>query len=132
MKLSAQKLKSEFEQYLESCKNHSVETSDKNGNTITKKQLKIPTIKDFWCVHIGMAWEEWQHYLNQKTTAKTCQTIRDTLEGIILNALINGEGNSTGLIFDLKANYGYTDKQLNGEGFEIKKIEISVKRNSKT
>lgn len=132
MKLSSKKLKIEFGQYLDSCKNHTIEVSDKNGNAITKKQPKIPTIKDFWCVHMGLAWDDWQQYLQQKTTTKTCQTIQDTLEGIVLDALINGEGNSTGLIFDLKANYGYTDKQLNGDGFEIKKIEISVKRNSET
>ena len=48
----------------------------------------------------------------------------------MLDALINGEGNSTGLIFDLKANYGYTDKQLMGDGLEIKKIEVSVRRNN--
>lgn len=109
-----------------------MEGTDKNGTAITKKQPKIPTIKDFWCVHLGQPWALWQNYLNQKNTEKICHIIRDTLEGIVLDALINGEGNSTGLIFDLKANYGYTEKQLAGEGAEIKKIEISVKRNSET
>lgn len=129
-KISAQSLKSEFESYLDKCRENTIEVSDKTGKVNTIRQPKIPTIKDFWCVHLGKAWADWQTALEQKTTAKTCQTIRDRLEGIVLDALINGEGNSTGLIFDLKANYGYTDKQLTGDGLEIKKIEISVRRDN--
>lgn len=129
-KISATKLKTEFAAYLQLCRDNTIEVSDKTGKINTIRQPKIPTIKDFWCVHLGKAWVDWQVALEQKTTAKTCQTIRDRLEGIVLDALINGEGNSTGLIFDLKANYGYTDKQLTGDGLGIKKIEISVKRNN--
>jgi len=132
LKISVRKLKTEFTTYIHLCREYSIETSDKSGNLISKKQPKIPTIKGFWCVYLGKAWADWHTALQQKTIAKTCENIRDTLEGIVLDALINGEGNSTGLIFDLKANYGYTDKQLSGDGMEIKKIEISVKQNTTT
>lgn len=131
-KISAKKLKEEFTAYLQLCRENTVEVADRSGKVRTVRQPKIPTIKDFWCVHMGKPWAMWDVFLGQPRTAKTCQTIRDTLEGIVLDALINGEGNSTGLIFDLKANYGYTDKQLTGDGLGIKKIEISVRRNNET
>jgi hypothetical protein len=129
-KITAAGLKKLFDEYLLKCRNHTEEVADRTGKVLTVKQPKIPTIKDFWCVHVGLSWAVWGEMLANETTAQTCQTIRDTLEGTVLDALINGEGNSTGLIFDLKANYGYTDKQLTGEGLQVSKIEISVKRNN--
>lgn len=128
-KITTDQLKKGFVEYIDKCQNHTSEVANK-GEKITVKQPKIPTIKDFWCVHMGYSWKQWGEMLATEETAGTCETIRDTLEGIVLDALINGEGNSTGLIFDLKANYGYTDKQLTGEGLQTKKIEISVRRNN--
>jgi hypothetical protein len=128
-KITPAGLKKAFDEYLQKCRNHTEEVADRAGKVQTVKQPKIPTIKDFWCVHLGLSWGVWGQMLADESTAPTCQTIRDTLEGIVLDALINGEGNSTGLIFDLKANYGYTDKQLAGEGLQVRKIEISVRRN---
>lgn len=128
--ITAALLRKGFEEYFGKCKNHSIETPLKNGDKKTIIQPKIPTIKDFWCVHMGLSWAVWGEMLANEETANTCETIRDTLEGTVLDALINGEGNSTGLIFDLKANYGYTDKQLTNDGLQIRKIEISVRRNN--
>lgn len=121
-------LEKAFQQYLEQCKNHTVEVLDKSGASQHVPQPKIPTLKGFWCVYMGKPWAQWKNLLSQDKYRETCSAVADTLEGIVLDALINGEGNSTGLIFDLKANYGYTDKQLASENLQIRRIEISVKR----
>lgn len=128
--ITAAVLQKGFDEYYDKCKNHSIETTLKSGEKQTVPQPKIPTIKDFWCVHMKLSWAMWGELLASEATAATCEAIRDTLEGAVLDALINGEGNSTGLIFDLKANYGYTDKQLTNDGLQIRKIEISVRRNN--
>lgn len=126
-------LKVEFATYLEKCKTNKVQSTNSKGEDITKIEPKIPTIKDFWCIHLGKDWAKWQKALVSKRLGRTCKIIKDQLEAKVLDSLINGEGNSTGLIFDLKANYGYTDAQLKGDESGIvktKKIEISVRTNN--
>lgn len=132
-KTEIQKLKDEFAAYLENCDNNIVKSNTAKGGNTTKIEPKIPTLKDFWCVHLGKEWSTWQKALASKRLGKTCKTIKNQLEAKLLDSLINGEGNSTGLIFDLKSNYGYTDIQLRGDdsnSVKTKKIEISVKRNN--
>lgn len=73
------------------------------------KNNRIPTIQHFWCVFCEMGWASWQAYTDGKDTytgfSEVCKRIKGYVEGVTANALVNDEGNTSGLIFTLKNNY---------------------------
>lgn len=72
---------------------------------------RIPTVGDF-CEYLNIDRHTLAEYAEKEAYSATVKRIYARIEERKYNALINGEGNTTGLIFDLKCNHGWKDKQV--------------------
>jgi hypothetical protein len=108
---SPQEMWDAFEFYIELCADHKTAQLSNKGEVIYVPTPRVPTLGKF-CTILKIDTDTWGHY---KEREEFCGTIKK-IEKIILSAkhdaLVNGEGNTTGLIFDLKCNEGWKDKQI--------------------
>ena len=73
----------------------------------------MPTIGEF-IERLDICYYTWEKFTTEeshKEFKETVSKINEIIQNRKVAALLNGEGNTTGLIFDLKANYGWKDKQ---------------------
>lgn len=104
----------EWNKYISYCERHTVEHPTGSGKVVSVLKPRIPTIGEF-VSRLKISYTQWQRYTSDKESYKdfkeTVDFINDVIESKKVAALVNGEGNTTGLIFDLKANYKWSDKQ---------------------
>ena len=108
---SAEKMADLYREYIAKCAAHTVPTLNNKGSLTDVPKPIVPTIEGF-AHHCGMMinslWE-YEHYVGFSETIKSIKSDITARKKI---ALLNGEGNTTGLIFDLKCNEGWKDKQV--------------------
>ena len=65
-------------------------------------------------------------YNTRPEFSRTIKNIHEAIHDAKQIALLNGEGNTTGIIFDLKCNHGWKDKQtIEHEGEIIVTMNLS-------
>lgn len=100
--------------YRSYCDMHMVEEVSA-GKVLSISRPLIPTIGEFCHKFLRMTeisllnYEKAEGYEAYFITIKR---IKDEVAQAKKSALVNGKGSTTGLIFDLKVNYGWTEKQI--------------------
>lgn len=81
------------------------------GKVVTYKRPRIYTLEAF-LVHIVLSRQAWSEYSKRKAYREVIEYINEVVFARKKEALVNQEGSTTGLIFDMKANYGINDKTI--------------------
>jgi len=95
------------------------------GKVVTVKRPKVYTLQTFQ-VFLGISREAWGDYRTYPDYSDTIRAIEAEVLARKAEALVNAEGSTAGLQFDLKANHGWTDKQVIESKVEITSVEVQV------
>jgi hypothetical protein len=119
-------LQEAFSEYITACDSATKDVLNNKGGLTSVPCPIIPTLGDF-CYKIGITTEGLAAMENHSD--EFFRTIKGIKEVILRKKeyhLMQGNGNTTGLIFDLKCNYGWKDKQtIEHEGEIIVTMNLS-------
>lgn len=103
-------LESEIEQYFNYCLNYKEEQATAKGDIVDIKKPRIPTMGGLmnW---LGIDRATWKDYGEQAEYSNIIKNTNTKVTEAKEDALVNGQGSTTGLIFYLKAKEGWVDKQ---------------------
>lgn len=124
-------IQEEWNEYVDECKNHIVSHPTNSGKILKVNKPRVPTIGGF-CYRLDITTQTWNNYGKVEGYEEffdTIKKINDIVKNLKLDALVNGEGNTTGLIFDLKANYGMKETQVQEMKWDSVKIKIHEPEN---
>ena len=116
----------EFNKYLDYCRHYRIEQVSNKGEIIEVNKPRVPTLGGF-CNWAGIDFETLTNYEKREGYEQFFGTIKSIKAHILsgkIDALTNGEGSTTGLIFDLKANHGLMDK--NATDLNISQVAVQV------
>ena len=111
---TVEELQQKWNDYLSYCQNFTVSLLNNKGGVTEVPKPRIPTVGGF-CNYIGITsdtLENYEHTEGYEEYFGTVKSIKDFIKGYKVDSLVNGEGNTTGLIFDLKVNYGMNEKTI--------------------
>jgi len=100
-----------FKQYRKQCDEHTIEQRYRN-EAVTIKKPKIYLLEVFCCL-AGIDEDELEKLRKNRNYKRVIKQIEFAVLARKLDALVNGEGSASGLIFDLKANHGLHVKRAN-------------------
>ena len=108
-----------FFNYIKDCENHTEEFASAGKVVSINKEL-IPTPGGFRCYltknEKKISKRTWQNYVKGEGVYEPylhpIKDITDYFEDVLTDALANGKGSAAGVIFTLKVNYGWTEKQI--------------------
>ena len=112
-KISVEQIKETWNKYITYCARFKVEHPTGSGKVVEVLRPRVPSIGEF-LERLDISYQLLENYTkleSHKEFSETVGRINEIIQSRKVAALLNGEGNSTGLIFDLKANYGWKDKQ---------------------
>jgi hypothetical protein len=113
-----------WEEFKHKCDNAAVyEVSA--GKVLMVPRPKIYTLGAFQ-VFIGISRESWGDYKTYPAFSDTIRAIEDEVLARKSDALVNAEGSTAGLKFDLMANYGWQEKQAIESKIEVTSVEVKV------
>lgn len=95
--------------YFEDCDNHHLKTYDEDGNEVYKHSPKPYTITGL-AYALELSRQDLLNYQGKKEYHDTIKRAKQKCE-IYAEEQLFRQGNTTGVIFNLKNNYGYKDKQ---------------------
>ena len=104
-----EELQSAFEEYISNCDNATKKVLNNKGSLTTVPCPIIATLGDF-CYRLKIATETLRVWEERDGFSATVKTIKETIAQRKAYHLLQGNGNTTGLIFDLKCNHGWKDK----------------------
>lgn len=104
-------LQKAFDEYMGWCAAYTRPTLNNKGGITEVPAPRIPTVGDF-CEYHKIDRRTLYEYDQRPEYSDTIKSIQERILERKHNALLNGEGNTTGLIFDLKCNHGWRDKQV--------------------
>ncbi len=107
-KFTPEELKCAWIEYREKC-DRELKQVVSAGKILSIKQPRVYTIEEF-CDYAGLHRDTFYSYAKLDDYSDTTKGILDAVFARKQSALVNGEGNTTGLIFDMKANYGINEK----------------------
>jgi len=110
-RLQPAQLLEKFEQYRKQCNEHTIEQRYRN-EAVTIKKPKIYLLEVFCCL-AGIDEDELEKLRKNRNYKRVIKQIEFAVLARKLDALVNGEGSASGLIFDLKANHGLHVKKAN-------------------
>ena len=122
--LQSKTIKQKFTDYCKKCDAHTV-TVRYRDQLIEVPKPKIYCFESF-CCSIGIGEDELKEYEDNKNYKATFKDIRFAVLARKLEALVNGEGSTSGLIFDLKANYGIFPQKVKKEENEVMDITLNL------
>jgi hypothetical protein len=105
--------------YFQHCLNYTEQQATAKGDVVDVNKPRIPTMGGLmnWLDMDRVTWHEYSQVKDYTNIIKkTDNKIREAKE----EALVNGQGSTTGLIFYLKAKEGWVDKQTVQHEGEIK------------
>lgn len=115
-KLTPEELYDAFIEYKAKCEEY-VKYESSSGKIVAIPTPLIYTVEDF-CDYADIDDDTFNEYGKLPDYSATVKKIRKSIFARKQRALVNAEGSTTGLIFDMKANYGINDKNfidLSGE-----------------
>ncbi|HWB27388.1 MAG TPA: terminase small subunit [Chitinophagaceae bacterium] len=112
-KLQPANMREKWEEYRRQC-DENIETVRYRDKLIQVPKKIIYTLEGF-CLFTGMGEDDLQKYENNKNYRALFKNIRYWVMCRKMHALVNGEGNTRGLVYDLKVNHGIDPKQARQE-----------------
>lgn len=97
--------------YLHQCQTYSVPQLSNKGEVVNVPQPRIPTLGKF-CQFMGIDRDTWQLYKERPEFIGTIKRIEGEILAEKHDALLQGIGYGPGIMFDLKCNEGWKDKQV--------------------
>ena len=114
-----------WQQYKHQCDKRTV-TEVSAGRKVVVPKPRVYTLQYFQAM-IGISRESWGDYRTYPLFSDTIKQIEAEVAGRKVQALLDGEGYGTGLIFDLKVNYGWVDKQVIESKVQVTSVEVTLK-----
>jgi len=109
--LKPSQLLERWKQYKKVCDEHTTEQRYRNEVVVIKKP-KIYLMEVFCCL-VGFDEDDLEKLRKNRNYKKVIKQIEYAVLARKLDALVNGEGSASGIIFDLKANHGLHVKRAN-------------------
>jgi len=109
--LKPSQLLARWQEYKKKCDEHTAEQRYRNEVVVIKKP-KIYLMEVFCCL-VGLDEDDLEKLRKNRNYKKVIKQIEFAVLARKLDALVNGEGSASGLIFDLKANHGLHVKKAN-------------------
>jgi hypothetical protein len=109
-KFTVEEVEKAWQEYKARCKAH-VKYEVSAGKKIAVPAPRVYTLEAFQ-VFLGISHQAWSEYRSSKRFGETIKKIEAEVFSRKKDALVNAEGSTTGLIFDMKANYGINDKTV--------------------
>lgn len=109
-KMSPEAIQTAWKEYTQHCEGF-VKHEVSAGKVLAVPKPLIYTIEHF-CAYAGIDRDTFNEYGKLPDYSVTIKKIRDEVFARKSRALVNAEGSTTGLIFDMKANYGINEKNL--------------------
>lgn len=106
---TAEDMQKVIDKYFEDCDNYHFKTYDENGNEIYKHAPKPYTITGL-ALALDLCRQDLLNYQGKKEFHDTVKRAKQRCENYAEEQLFR-QGNCAGVIFNLKNNYGYKDKQ---------------------
>ena len=100
-----------FIDYLEYCDNFAKENATSSGKVVRTINRRIPTIGMF-LVNCGVSIDWITEHKDDPNFSETIKQIIKIILARKKDALLNDEGSTTGIIFDLKCNENWIDKTI--------------------
>lgn len=123
--LEPSEIQSQWEVYKRKCDTHKVEAVSA-GKVKSVLKPRVYTLQKFQS-EIGISRECWGDYRVDPDFSDTIKEIEAQVLGRKVEALTDGEGSTTGLIFDLRVNSGWQDKQVIESKVQVTSVEVTVK-----
>ena len=101
-----------WNEYIDYCKKFTITLLNNKGGTTEVPKPRIPTLGEFISEWLDIHSSTWDLYKEREDFIGTIKKIEDVVKNKKIASLVNGEGNTTGLIFDLKVNYGMNEKTI--------------------
>lgn len=118
-------IQDQWEQYKRNCDSHKVETVSA-GKVKEVLKPRVYALQKFQS-DIGISRECWGDYRADPVFSDTIKRIEAQVLGRKAEALNDGEGSTPGLIFDLRVNYNWQDKQVIESKVQVTSVEVIVK-----
>lgn len=128
---SPEKLIETYEEYLKSCFNH-VEEVASAGKVVEIKKPRIPVLWHFLSSCLQMTRETWNQYRKDPIFSDAIMRIDEDIISRKYSAMVNGEGNVSGLMFDFRVNHNWRDKQEIDMRVNEYKITLDLGNEDKT
>lgn len=113
-----------WDRYKAECKaNKTYEVSA--GKLIAVPRPKILTLQEF-LVTLPLSRESWGDYKTYPAYSDTVHAIEAEVLASKASGLVNGQGSTQGLKFDLSANYGWTERQAVDQKVQVTSVEVKV------
>jgi len=116
---SPEELEQEVQSYYQYCLDFKIQQAVGSGAVVKVSKPRVPTMEGL-INYLGITRECWSNYGQQADYSDIIKGHTEKIRAAKIDALMNGEGNSTGLIFELKAREGWVDKQTVQHEGEIK------------
>jgi hypothetical protein len=123
-KLTPEELLQAWNQYVQKC-DSALTYQVSAGQRISLPKPRVYTIEAF-CVFADIDTDTLNEYGKLADYSATVKSIRNAIFARKQDALVNAEGSTVGLIFDMKANYGINDKNLIEHSGEVSNKIIIV------
>lgn len=81
------------------------------GKVVRLSRPEVYTLEAF-LIYLGLSRQAWSEYSKKRQYREVVSLINEAVFARKKQALVNQEGSTTGLIFDMKANYGINDKTI--------------------
>lgn len=101
-----------WNEYIQYCKDFTITLLNNKGGVTEVPKPRIPTLGEFISEWLDSHTATWDLYRDREEFIETIKKIEDIVKSKKVASLVNGEGNTTGLIFDLKVNYGMNEKTV--------------------
>lgn len=107
-KFSPEDLREKFGEFKKEMDDHmAVEVSA--GKAVSVKRPRIYSLKMF-LAQLPLSRQAWSEYKARDEYKEVCDYIDEFVYARKEDAMLNGDGNTSGLIFDMKVNYGWKEK----------------------
>lgn len=103
-------LSAAIEDYFIKCSNHTVQVPTQKGDIVDVLKPRVPSVEGL-CNHLSIHRDTWNAWGKEDLFSDIIKNASDKMKNSKVDALLNGDGNITGLIFYLKAKESWADKQ---------------------
>lgn len=109
-KYTPEELEAKIGEYFTKCEKHTVQVPTQKGDIVDVNKPRVPTIGGI-CIFLDITRETFNTWAEEELYSDIVKKAKDRLLLSKEDALVNGDGNTTGLIFYMKAKEGWKDKQ---------------------
>lgn len=120
-----------FDQWMEELNAATEEVATARGDIVNLNKPRIPTLQFFYAVILGIDQNTWASYQKRPEYKETVTRVRETILAYKWSGLINGDGSTRGIEFDLRVNHGANPVDHVKQETQISEIKITQVNNDR-